>query len=110
MADSPAVVSRKAMLRTSLLARRAARPPSEREAAAAAVAAARAEELAGATVVAGYVPTAEEPGHGRLPGALPGRVLLPVVPARGRELGWAEYDGRLTSGRVGLAAPPRTRL
>jgi len=110
MADSPEVVSRKAMLRTSLLAGRAARPRSEREAAAAAVADALADALAGATVVAGYVPTAEEPGHGRLPGALPGRVLLPVVPARGRELSWAEYDGRLAPGRFGLQEPPGPRL
>src|SRR3954469_9544855 len=110
MGDSPEVVSRKAMLRTSLLAGRAARPRSEREAASAAVADALADALAGATVVAGYVPTAEEPGHGRLPGALPGRVLLPVVPARGRELSWADYDGRLAPGRFGLQEPPGPRL
>src|SRR3954452_21396265 len=110
MADSPEVVSRKAMLRTSLLARRAARPRSEREAAAAAVADALAHPLARAPVVAGYVPTAEEPGHGRLPGALLGRVLLPVVPAQGRELSWARYDGRLSPGRFGLQEPPGPQL
>jgi 5-formyltetrahydrofolate cyclo-ligase len=108
--DSPDLVSAKATLRTSLLARRAARPPELRAAAAAAVADVLGARLTGAATVAGHVPTAEEPGHGRLPGVLPGRVLLPVVPARGRELSWAEYDGRLSPGRFGLQEPPGPRL
>jgi 5-formyltetrahydrofolate cyclo-ligase len=110
MPDSPEVVTAKATLRTSLLAGRAARPPRQRAEAAAALADALATALAGSGVVAGYVPAAEEPGHGRLPGALPGRVLLPVVPARGRELSWAQYDGRLAPGRLGLQEPPGPRL
>src|SRR3954466_6814182 len=110
MADSPDLVSAKATLRTSLLARRAARSPDVRAAAAAAVAAALGPRLSAASTVAGHVPTAEEPGHGRLPGALPGRVLLPVVPERGRELSWARYDGRLSPGRFGLQEPPGPRL
>src|SRR4051794_38133282 len=110
MPDSPDVVSAKARLRTALLARRAARSAEQRAAAAAALAGVLATRLGGARVVAGYVPTAEEPGHGRLPGALPGRVLLPVVPARGRELCWAEYTGELTPGRFGLLEPPGPRL
>jgi len=109
MADSPEVVRAKATLRTSLLAGRAARSPEQRAAAASAVAEVLASRLAGARVVAGYVPTAEEPGHGRLPGALPGRLLLPVVPARGRELSWAEHDGRLAPGRFGLLEPTGPR-
>jgi 5-formyltetrahydrofolate cyclo-ligase len=110
MADSPEVVSAKATLRTFLLAGRAARPPEQRAAAADALAAVLADRLAGAAVVAAYVPAPEEPGHGRLPGALPGRLLLPVVPASGRELCWAEYDGRLAPGRFGLAEPTGPRL
>jgi 5-formyltetrahydrofolate cyclo-ligase len=110
MADSPDLVSAKATLRTSLLARRAARSPDMRAAAAAAVAAALGPRLSAASTVAGHVPTAEEPGHGRLPDVLPGRVLLPVVPPRGRELSWAEYDGRLSPGRFGLQEPPGPRL
>jgi 5-formyltetrahydrofolate cyclo-ligase len=110
MADSPELVIEKATLRTVLLARRAARSPEERAAAARSLAAALASRLADAAVVAAYVPTAEEPGHDRLPGALPGRVLLPVVPARGRELSWAEYDGRLVAGRFGLQEPAGERL
>jgi 5-formyltetrahydrofolate cyclo-ligase len=108
--DSPDLVSAKATLRTSLLARRAARAPELRAAAATAVAGVLGARLTGAATVAGHVPTAEEPGHGRLPDVLPGRVLLPVVPARGRELSWAEYDGRLSPGRFGLQEPPGPRL
>jgi 5-formyltetrahydrofolate cyclo-ligase len=110
MPDSPELVIEKATLRTVLLARRAARSPEERAAAARSLAAALASRLADVAVVAAYVPTAEEPGHDRLPGALPGRVLLPVVPARGRELSWAEYDGRLVAGRFGLQEPAGERL
>src|SRR3954467_4451876 len=101
MADSPDLVSAKATLRTSLLARRAARSLEMRATAAPAVAAALGPRLSAASTVAGHVPTAEEPGHGRLPDVLPGRVLLPVVPARGRELSWAEHTGPLAPGRLG---------
>ncbi|MFQ1003584.1 5-formyltetrahydrofolate cyclo-ligase [Modestobacter sp. SSW1-42] len=112
MADSPVVVNAKATLRTSGLARRAVRPAGERAAAAGAVAAALAgaPEVRAAALVAAYVPLAEEPGAGRLPAALPGRVLLPVVPARGRELSWAEAGGGLVPGRFGLLEPGGPRL
>jgi len=110
MSDSPEVVNAKATLRTRLLAGRAARPAAQRAADADAVAGTLTARLADAGVVAGYVPTAEEPGHGRLPGALPGRVLLPVVPARGVELQWAEHDGGFTPGRFGLLEPTGPRL
>jgi len=33
-----------------------------------------------------------------------------VVPARGRQLSWAEHDGRLGSGRFGLREPTGPRL
>ena len=112
MADSPVVVNAKATLRASGLARRAVRPAGERAAAADALAAALAgaPALRHAEVVAGHVPLAEEPGAGRLPAALPGRVLLPVVPARGRELSWAEAGGELRPGRFGLLEPGGPRL
>jgi 5-formyltetrahydrofolate cyclo-ligase len=113
VADAPAVAARKAELRARLLAARAARPAAERALAGRLVAAALAARLARRPVVAGYVPTAEEPGAGPLPAALAavvGRLLLPVVPDRGRELCWAEYDGRLAAGRFGLAEPPGPRL
>jgi 5-formyltetrahydrofolate cyclo-ligase len=110
MADSPELVSAKAILRTALLAGRAARSPEQRAGAADALADVLASRLAGAAVVAAYVPAPEEPGYGRLPGSLPGRLLLPVVPARGRELCWAEHDGRLAPGRFGLQEPTGPRL
>jgi 5-formyltetrahydrofolate cyclo-ligase len=110
MADSSEMVRAKAILRTSLLAGRAARSPEQRAAAADALADVLASRLAGAAVVAAYMPAPEEPGHGRLPGALPGRLLLPVVLAHGRELSWAEHDGRLAPGRFGLQEPTGPRL
>jgi 5-formyltetrahydrofolate cyclo-ligase len=110
MVDSPAVVRQKATLRTSLLSTRAGRSAAERAAVADALAEVLTARLAGAAVVAAHVPSPEEPGHGRLPDALPGRVLLPVVPASGRELSWAEHTGPLAPGRFGLQEPPGPRL
>ncbi|TQN43780.1 5-formyltetrahydrofolate cyclo-ligase [Blastococcus colisei] len=101
-------VAAKAALRARLLARRIGRPEAERAAAAAAVAAVLVRRLAGAGTVAAFVPDPTEPGHGRLPAAyaeLGARVLLPVIPAQGRELGWAEHTGRFVPGRFGLLQP-----
>src|SRR3954447_21953765 len=81
-----------------------------RATAAAAVAAALGARLSAASTVAGHVPTAEEPGYGRLPDVLSGRDLPPVVAPRRREASWAEYDGRLSPGRFGLQEPPGPRL
>jgi len=111
--DSPELVNRKATLRTPLLVARAARPRAERSAAAAAVTAALLGRLAGAGTVAASVPAPEEPGAGLLPGALRAavpRVLLPVVPAAGRQLSWAVHDGELVAGRFGLLEPTGPRL
>jgi 5-formyltetrahydrofolate cyclo-ligase len=108
VADPPAPVDRKTELRIGLLAARATRPEAERALAGRLVSAALSARLARCPVVAAYVPTPEEPGAGPLPAALAavvGRLLLPVVPDRGRELTWAEYDGRLVTGRFGLAEP-----
>jgi 5-formyltetrahydrofolate cyclo-ligase len=110
--DSRAVAVAKTSLRTARLAARAARPAADRAAAADALAGVLARRLAGVRVAA-YVPTAEEPGAGRLPAALAAvaaGVLLPVVPASGRELRWAVFEGRLSPGRYGLEEPPGPRL
>ncbi len=113
MSSVPEVGAAKSALRARHLARRQARSQAERDAAAAAVSAALLRGLAGTRAVAAYVPAPEEPGHGRLPAAfaeLGARVLLPVVPAEGAELGWAVDTGRLTPGRYGLFEPVGPRL
>jgi 5-formyltetrahydrofolate cyclo-ligase len=101
------VVSAKVALRTSLLAGRAERSPDERTAAARAVAGHLRPHLRG--VVAGYVPTPEEPGHGELVHALGPGALLPVVPPSGRVLAWARGT-ELATGRFGLQEPVGPRL
>ncbi|HYH24915.1 MAG TPA: 5-formyltetrahydrofolate cyclo-ligase, partial [Blastococcus sp.] len=86
---------------------------AERAAAADAVSAALVRGLAGITTLAAFVPDPEEPGAGLLPAAyaeLGARVLLPVVPARGRILDWAADTGELEVGRFGLSEPVGVRL
>jgi 5-formyltetrahydrofolate cyclo-ligase len=103
----------KSAVRERVLARRRSRPAPERAAAAAAVATALLHGLAGARTFAAYVPDEDEPGYGRLPAVftrLGARVLLPVVPAEGRELAWAVDTGRLAPGRFGLLEPVGHRL
>lgn len=103
----------KAALRARLLAARRARPPAGRAEASAALAAALVAGLAAARTVAAHVPDELEPGHGRLLAALTAsgaRVLLPVVPAQGRELAWAVHAGELAPGRFGLLEPVGPRL
>ncbi|MGY1639765.1 5-formyltetrahydrofolate cyclo-ligase [Geodermatophilus sp. SYSU D00703] len=107
------VAAAKAALRTRFLDRRATRPADERAAAAAAVTAALLRGLADVRTLAAFVPDPTEPGAGRLPAAytqLRTRVLLPVVPPDGRELGWAVDTGRLAPGRFGLMEPVGPRL
>jgi 5-formyltetrahydrofolate cyclo-ligase len=107
------VVAAKAALRAGFLARRNARPAEERAAATAALTAALLRGLAGARTIAAFAPDPAEPGAGRLPAAytqLGARVLLPVVPAEGHELGWAVDSGRLAPGRFGLLEPVGPRL
>lgn len=109
----PDLVAAKAALRERLLATRRARPAAERAAAAAGVASALLRGLAGVRTFAAYVPEETEPGHGRLPASftrLGARVLLPVVPPEGRDLGWAVDTGRLAPGRFGLLEPVGPRL
>ena len=106
-------VAAKAALRDAVLARRRARPRPERAVAAAAVTTALVRGLAGTRTLAAYVPDETEPGAGRLPAAytqLRARVLLPVVPADGRELSWAVDTGRLAPGRGGVLEPVGPRL
>jgi 5-formyltetrahydrofolate cyclo-ligase len=113
MAPGDDAVTAKAALRGRLLAARRARADTDRAAASAAITTALLDGLAGVGTVAAFVPEAAEPGHGRLPAALAGegrRVLLPVLPAQGRELAWAEHDGRLAPGRFGLLEPVGPRL
>jgi 5-formyltetrahydrofolate cyclo-ligase len=109
----PDPVAAKAALRAQLLARRRARPAPERAAAAAAVTSALLRGLAGTRTLAAFVPDEVEPGAGRLPAGytqLGARVLLPIIPPVGRELGWAVDTGRLASGRYGLFEPVGPRL
>jgi 5-formyltetrahydrofolate cyclo-ligase len=113
MTPEPEAGAAKSALRERYLARREARPVAERAAGSAAVAAALLRGLAGARTLAAYAPEETEPGHGRLPAAytqLGARVLLPVVPPVGRELGWAVDTGRLAPGRFGLLEPVGPRL
>jgi len=110
-AEAPAVV--KDELRDFLLSRRRARPTAERAAAADAVASALMQGLDGARTLAAFVPDPDEPGNGRLPAAyteLGARILLPVVPTKGRTLDWAAYTGELEPGRFGLHHPVGPRL
>ena len=103
----------KSALRERFLAFRRARPEEERTTASASIAAALLAQLAGIRAFAAYVPEETEPGYGRLPAAftqLGARVLLPVVPPSGSELGWAVDTGRLGPGRVGLLEPQGPRL
>ena len=109
----PGPAAGKKALRAAFLQRRAERGVAEREAAATAVTEALRPYLAGVPTVAAFVPDPGEPGHGRLPAALTGlaaRVLLPVVPAVGRELAWAVDTGSLRPGRFGLLEPTGPRL
>ncbi|RBY89624.1 5-formyltetrahydrofolate cyclo-ligase [Blastococcus sp. TF02A-30] len=113
MTTVPDLVAAKSALRERVLAARRARPAAERAAAAAAVATALLRGLARVRTFAAYVPEESEPGHGRLPASftqLGARVLLPVVPLKGRELGWAVDTGRLAPGRFGLLEPVGPRL
>ncbi|WP_346621679.1 5-formyltetrahydrofolate cyclo-ligase [Blastococcus montanus] len=113
MGTASDAASGKGRLREELLRRRAARSPAERASAATRVAGALSAGVAGAPTVAAFVPDETEPGHGLLPGALTrdgARLLLPVVPARGRELDWAEHAGELAPGRFGLLEPVGARL
>ena len=116
MTSPPRAAAAKTALRSRLLAGRRARSDEERAEAAAAVAAtlsAELGELARGATVAAYVPDPIEPGHGVLLAALgrvAGRLLLPVVPATGAELGWAEFRGELAPGRFGLLEPVGPRL
>ncbi|HEX2073466.1 MAG TPA: 5-formyltetrahydrofolate cyclo-ligase [Geodermatophilus sp.] len=113
MAGPDEVVAAKAALRARFLAGRRDRPAEVREAAAAAVTGALLHGLAPFRTIAAFVPDETEPGSGRLPAAYAGlgaRVLLPVVPAAGRELAWAVDTGRLVPGRFGLREPVGPRL
>jgi 5-formyltetrahydrofolate cyclo-ligase len=108
-----ATAAAKSVVRERHLARRRSRSDAERAAAATATATALLQGLAGIRTFAAYVPDAIEPGHGRIPAVftrLGARVLLPVIPQEGRELGWAVDTGRLVPGRFGLLEPVGPRL
>jgi len=103
----------KSVVRERHLARRRERSDAERAAAATAIATALLERLSGVRTFAAYVPDDTEPGHGQLPAAFTGlgaRVLLPVAPDEGDELGWAIDSGHLAPGRFGLLEPVGPRL
>lgn len=103
----------KRAVRERLVAARRGRSSARRDADAAAVSTALLAGLATVRTLAAHVPEETEPGHGRLPAVLSrlgARVLLPVVPADGRELTWAVDSGRLAPGRFGLLEPVGPRL
>jgi 5-formyltetrahydrofolate cyclo-ligase len=103
----------KSAAREHHLTRRQRRTVAERSAATAAITTALLRGLAGARTFAAYVPDPDEPGYGRLPAAftqLGARVLLPVMPAEGRQLAWAVDTGRLARGRAGVLEPMGPRL
>ncbi|MQA32020.1 5-formyltetrahydrofolate cyclo-ligase [Modestobacter roseus] len=103
----------KTAYRRELLARRAARPAGDRAAAAAAITDALLAGLAGARTIAAYAPEPVEPGAPLLPAALDrldARVLLPVIPATGRQLQWAVATAQLVAGRYGLLEPVGPRF
>jgi 5-formyltetrahydrofolate cyclo-ligase len=113
MTIGPDAGAAKSALRRRQLAHRRERAATERAAASAAITPALLRGLAGARTFAAYVPEETEPGHGLVPAAytqLGARVLLPVVPATGHELGWAVDTGLLTPGRFGLLEPSGPRL
>jgi 5-formyltetrahydrofolate cyclo-ligase len=113
MTIGPDAGAAKSAVRQRLLARRRARPVAERSAASTAISTALLRGLSSARTFAAYVPDEIEPGHGQVPAAytqLGARVLLPVVPASGHELGWAVDTGRLAPGRFGLLEPVGPRL
>lgn len=113
MSAVPSVADAKSALRAQHQAHRQQRPPGERDTAAAALTTTLLRRLTRVRAFAAYVPEETEPGHGRLPAAftqLGARVLLPVVPAEGRELAWAVDTGRLAPGRFGLLEPVGPRL
>lgn len=113
MTNPPEPAVAKDALRKAFLLRRRARPPAERAVAAEAVASALLIGLQGVRTLAAFVPDPLEPGAGPLPDAyaeLGARVLLPVVPSRGRVLDWAIYSGELEFGRFGLSHPIGPRL
>ena len=113
MTPEHGVAAAKAALRAEVLGRRRARSPQDREAASAGLTRALLRGLTGVRTFAAYVPEDDEPGHGRLPAAftqLGARVLLPVTPGGGRELGWAVDTGRLGPGRSGPLEPLGPRL
>ena len=121
MPDFPVEAERlaraKADLRRRLLAARRDRSPAALATDAAAVQTATTSLVRNerARSVAAYAPLPGEPGGPDLPAvllaALPsgGRLLLPVL-LPDNDLTWAEYDGSMTPGRLGLSEPPGPRL
>jgi 5-formyltetrahydrofolate cyclo-ligase len=107
------VVALKKAVRKEVLARRHARTAQERAKAADALTEALLDGLAGFGTVAAFSPEPSEPGAGRLPAAyreLDARVLLPIIPATGRELAWGVRTDRLRKGRYGVPEPVGRQL
>jgi 5-formyltetrahydrofolate cyclo-ligase len=94
-------------MRAGVLAARRALPAGERRRRDAAIAAALAPLVRG-RVVAGFVPTAGEPGPPG-PWTAAAHLLLPVLRADS-DLDWAEDDGNLVPGRFKLREPAGARL
>ncbi|GAA3335869.1 5-formyltetrahydrofolate cyclo-ligase [Amorphoplanes nipponensis] len=103
----------KVALRNQLLAARRSLSPEARAEAAAEVQAALRDLVRAhsATIIAGYVPLAPEPGGPDLPDVLGDRLILPVLRAD-NDLDWVRYEGpdTLRPGSRGLREPAGPRL
>ena len=109
--DPDDVAAAKRAMRGPLLAARRARATAERAAARAAITGPLADDLAGRSCVAAYLPLPTEPLD---PALLPRlarvtRVLIPVVTGPS-PLDWCEYTGATRPGQLGIEEPDGPRL
>ena len=109
----PAVTVDKERWRTQLLAARAARSEPDRLVAAGALQAHILASVAGFgwSTISAYVPFGDEPGTPETLVLLQAAGVRILLPCTGRDnLTWAEYDGSLRQGRLGIMEPTGSDL